>query len=72
MSTAQKSAVQCGEDARTALGQGGAAGPINLGPVRVAVVGGVTVTGMSHMARKHRLGALLSSSSSSWPGISPH
>lgn len=42
----------------TAVGQGGAAGPFDSGPVGVAVLGSMTVTGMSHMAKRHRLDAL--------------
>lgn len=54
--------MQHGEDALTALGQGGKIGPVALGLVRVAVVGSVVINGMSHMARRDSLDALLSSS----------
>lgn len=54
--------MQCGEDAPTALGQGGKIGPVALRLVRVAVVGSVIVSEMYHMARRDRLDALLSSS----------
>lgn len=54
-----------------ALGHGDTTGHVDLGPVRVSVVGAVTVIGMSHMASCHGLDVLLSSSSSCWPGISP-
>lgn len=54
-----------------ALGHGDTTGHVDLGPVRVSVVGAVTVIGMSHMASCHGLDVLLSSSSSCWPGDKP-
>lgn len=54
-----------------ALGHGDTTGHVDLGPVRVSVVGAVTVTGKFHVASCHRMDALLSSSSRCWPGINP-